>query len=53
MMPRTIEVKIVADTRAFRRSMIKAQLLFERSLWRRLMLRVTLWRIAREKDPAA
>jgi hypothetical protein len=50
--PYRLEVRIVADTRALRRELLRAELLFERSPWRRLRLRFALWRVNREGPPA-
>lgn len=51
-MARTIEVKIVGDTRALRRALAVAERRVARSWWRRLALSVALWRIDRERRPA-
>jgi hypothetical protein len=45
---RRIEVKIVADTREFRRQIARARLSIERSWWRRLLIRIEILRIDRE-----
>lgn len=44
-MARQIEVRIVADSRPLRRGLMRAELLIERSWWRRLALRIALWRL--------
>lgn len=50
-MARTIEVKIVADTRLLRAALLRAERRLEHSWWRRLALRVALWRVEREESP--
>jgi hypothetical protein len=50
-MARSIEIKIIADTRGLRRALVNAERRVARSWWRRLALRVALWRIDREPAP--
>lgn len=47
----TLEVKIVADTRAFRAALLRCRLRTESSGWRQAWLRFRLWRVEREPDP--
>lgn len=47
MMSRRIVVEIVADTRPLQRALKRAELLVARSWWRRLFLRIALWRLQR------
>ena len=49
---RKIEVRIVADTRQLRRSLLKARMLLEPSPLRRTWLRFRLWRISQEEPVA-
>lgn len=46
--PREIKVKITADTREFKRAMLRTQIIVTRSRWRRLLLRLALWRLDRK-----
>lgn len=48
---RQIRVEIVGDTRKLRREFLRAELLFARSPWKRLKLRIALWRLNREGAP--
>lgn len=44
-----IEVKFVGHSRSFRRQMIRAEIALTRSWWRRLALRLALWRVEHER----
>ncbi len=50
-MARVVDIKIVADTRDFRRALMQAEHRLTHSRWRRLLLRIALWRIEREDAP--
>jgi len=46
-----IRIRVIADTRQFRASITRAQLVLASSFFKKLKLRFRLWRISREDAP--